>query len=81
MAKTIEEDNEIPDMPDFSGVMFLVIGIIMAVVVGYIVLNTYTVAIEEYCQGLVNNGTITNMSECNVTVDAMADIGELRWKN
>ena len=55
-----------------KAVLFGLIGIIAVIAIGYIVIQQQVIAVRDYCQELVNNHTITNMSECNITVQAMA---------
>lgn len=56
------------------GITVAVIGVIVVLFVGYIVIQQQVIAIRDYCQELINNHTIQNMSECNVTIQAMAEI-------
>lgn len=57
-----------------KAVLFGLIGIIVVIYMGYIVIQQQAVAVREYCQELVNNHTIQNMSECNITVQGLAQI-------
>lgn len=56
------------------GITVAVIGVIVVLFVGYIVIQQQIIAIRDYCQELINNHTIQNMSEYNVTIQAMAEI-------
>lgn len=53
------------------GIIFLVIGVIIVFGIGYIVLQTEVENIREACAALLRNGTIKNITECNITVNAM----------
>lgn len=59
---------------DWIGLGIGLIGVIVVLVIGYIVIQQQVIAVKEYCQELVNNGTINNISECNITVEGMAKI-------
>lgn len=55
---------------DVIGLVLFIIVIIVAVGVGYIVLQAQIVQVREYCESLIANGTISNFSDCNITVQA-----------
>ena len=49
----------------------LVLGIVVVIGVGWIVLNSQIAAVQKLCEELVTNGTINNISECNITMRAI----------
>lgn len=55
-------------------ILSLSIGVGVVLFVGWIVIDQQVTQVNEYCDGLVLNGTINNRSECNITVNALADI-------
>ena len=55
---------------DIVGLVLFIIAIIVVVGVGYIVLRAQVVAVREYCESLIANGTISNFSDCNITLQA-----------
>lgn len=61
-------------MIDWKGLIVGLIGVIIVVGIGWIVVDTQLIQVREYCEGLVLNGTINNISECNVTVLAVAEM-------
>jgi hypothetical protein len=59
---------------DWIGLGVTLIGVIVVLGIGYIVIQQQVIQVREYCESLITNGTITNMSECNITVEGMAKI-------
>ena len=59
---------------NWKGIIVMIIGIVIAVYIGYIVIQEQVIAVRDYCQELVDNHTIMNMGDCNVTVQGLAEI-------
>ena len=55
----------------------LFVGVGIVLFVGWIVIDQQVTQVNEYCDSLVLNGTINNRSECNVTIQAMAEINSI----
>ena len=59
---------------NWKGIIVMIIGIVLAVYIGYIVIQEQVIAVRDYCQELIDNHTISIMSDCNVTVQGLAEI-------
>ena len=58
----------------WTEILALLLGVGIVLGVGWIVIDQQVIQVNKYCDGLVLNGTINNRSECNITVEGMANI-------
>lgn len=60
-----------PAYEKIANTVFLIVGVTIALILAHAILLHQQAEIAEYCTTLINNGTITNISECNMTSLAM----------